>query len=575
MRIRTFLAASAILAFVLVSGANAQRPGLEGATATENERAASASGVFDVRKFGAVGDGVRLDTLAIQRAIDACAARGSGTVSVPAGKYLCGTLFLKSNVTLCLAANATILGSTNLADYATGIERCGFTQHSYIDKCLVYAAKAENVAIIGQGTIDGQGRSFPLAASNGAAGERPMLIRMASCKKVLIEGPTLQNAGSWCAHFLACDGVRVRGVSIWNRANGNNDGLDLMNTRNVLISDCTLMCEDDCICFQNVSDELPVQDIVITNCLMSTRWAAIRSGGDHRGGIRNVAVSNCVIRDTYGCGIKLQISGNATMENMAFSNIVMDKVSCPISLRLGNHHYNGERRDPAFPFGTMKNILFNNIRASMLDEAALKQAITAFYAAYPSKPHAIYPGEERQCISICGIPDHPVEGVTLSNIHVTYPGGGTRDDAARRTLPEWEDQYPEYFMWGVLPAYGLYARHAKGLSLNNIRFDLAGPDLRPAITCDDVEDLDLAHVRTTASAEAESLIRLRSTRDALVQGCRPLGQAGTFLRAEGHTCRDITLVGNDLHRTRKAVELADGTDVGSVKVRPDPSLRRE
>ena len=448
---------------------------------------------------------------------------------VPAGKYLCGTLFLKSNVTLHLAAKATILGSTNLADYATGIERCGFTQHSYIDKCLVYAAEAKNVAIVGQGTIDGQGRSFPLTAANGAAGERPMLMRMACCKKVLIEGPTLQNAGSWCAHFLACDGVRVRGVRIWNRANGNNDGLDLMNTRNVLISDCTLMCEDDCICFQNVSDELPVQDVVITNCLMSTRWAAIRSGGDHRGGIRNVAVSNCVIRDTYGCGIKLQISGNATMENMAFSNIVMNKVSCPISLRLGNHHYNGDERDPAFPFGTMRNILFNNIQANVLDEAALKQAITAFYAGYPSKPHAAYPGEERQCISICGIPGHAVEGVTLSNVHVTYPGGGTRDDAARRTLPELEDQYPEYFMWGVLPAYGLYARHAKGLSLNNVRFDLASPDLRPAITCDDVEDLDLAHMRAAANAEAEAMIRLQATREAFVQGCRPLGQAGAFL----------------------------------------------
>jgi hypothetical protein len=307
---------------------------------------------------------------------------------------------------------------------------------------------------------------------------------------------------------------------------------------------------------------------VITNCVMSTRWAAIRSGGAHRGGIRNVAVSNCVIRDTYGCGIKLQISGNGSLENMTFSNIVMENVSCPISLRLGNHHYNGEKRNPAFPFGTMRNLSFNNIRASVLSEAALKKAIASLYDAHSSTPRTAYPGEERQCISICGIPGHPIEGITLSDIHVTCPGGGTREEAARRDLPEMEDEYPEYFMWGVLPAYGLYARHAKGLSLDNVRFDLARPDARPAITCDDVEDLDLSHVRAAAAPEAESLIRLRSTRGAFVHGCRPLGAAGTFLRVEGRTSRDIVLGSNDLHLVRKAIETADGAEIQAVSQQP-------
>jgi hypothetical protein len=242
----------------------------------------------------------------------------------------------------------------------------------------------------------------------------------------------------------------------------------------------------------------------------------------------------------------------------------MENVSCPISLRLGNHHYNGEKRDPAFPFGTMRGILFNSIRASVLDEAALKTAIASLYTVNSSTPRTAYPGEERQCISICGIPGHPVEGVALSDVHVTYPGGGTREDSARRDLPELEDQYPEYFMWGVLPAYGLYARHAKGLSLNNVRFDLARPDARPAITCDDVEDLNVCDVRAAANPDTESLLRLRSTRDALIHGCRPLGKAGTFLRVEGRACRDITLHGNDLHRARKAVETADGADARAV-----------
>ncbi len=523
---------------------------------------------YNVRAFGATGDGVRLDTAAIQKAVDACSARGGGIVVVPPGKYLCGTLFLKSNVTLRLEAGATILGSTNPADYATGIERCGFTGFPQLDKCLVYAHRAENVAVSGRGAIDGQGWAFPLASPKGGAGERPMLLRLASCRNVSLEGVTLRNAGAWCAHFLGCDGVRVSGVTIHNRVNGNNDGIDLMNTRNVHISDCTLLCEDDCICFQAMSHDLPVENVVITNCLMSTRWAAIRSGGAHRGGIRNVAVSNCVIRDTYGCGVKLQISGNATMENMVFSNLVMENVSAPISLRFGNHHYNGETRDPAFPFGTMRNILFDNIRARVLDEAALRKAIPAFYAAYPWKPPPKpCPGEERQCISICGIPGHPVEGVTLRGIHVTCPGGGTKDDAARRDLPELEDQYPEYFMWGVLPAYGLYARHVRGLSLESVRFDLARPDLRPAVVCDDAEDVEIAGLRARASRESEPLIRLRATRGAFLRGCRPLGEAGTFARIEGERSRDVVLAGNDLHRAQRAVETADGADPASTTIK--------
>jgi parallel beta-helix repeat protein len=569
MNVRISTLVSAMVALSMASaaqGAEPQRP--QGA---EREDAPAGASVCDVRKFGAVGDGVRLDTGAIQKAVDACAAAGGGTVTVPPGKYLSGTVFLKSNVTLDLAAGAAILGSTNLADYATGIERCGFVLYPQLDKCLIYASQAENVAITGRGTIDGQGRAFPLVTPDGAPGERPMLLRLASCRNVSLEGVTLQNAGAWCAHFLGCDGVRVRGVTIHNRVNGNNDGIDLMNTRKVLISDCILMCEDDCVCFQNMSHDLPVQDIVITNCLLSTRWAAIRSGGSHRGGIRNVAVSNCVIRDTFGCGIKLQVSGNGTLENLTFSNIVMENVSCPISLRFGSHHYNGEKRDPSFPFGAMRNILFANIRASVPDEASLKKAIPSFYAAYPWKPPPQpCPGEERQCISICGIPGHPVEGVTLRGIHVTYPGGGTREDAERRELPELEEQYPEYFMWGVLPAYGLYARHVKGLSLESVQFDVARSDFRPAVVCDDAEDVDISGLRARGNLAAESLIRLRSTRDAFVHDCRLLGEAEIFLRAEGRECRQITLIGNALQGARRTVETAAGAEAGSVKTGERP-----
>ncbi|MGC8863261.1 MAG: glycoside hydrolase family 28 protein [Armatimonadota bacterium] len=233
--------------------------------------------LYDIRDFGAVGDGVTLNTAAIQRAIDACAANHGGTVIVPAGRFLTGTLRLKSNVTLRLETRAVLVGSTNLADYAVDIARCGFERERHIDKCLIYAENAENIAISGRGIIDGQGAAFKGQAEGSAGGERPMLTRCYRSRNILFEGVTLTNAGSWCSHFRECTDVRITGITIHNRVSWNNDGIDLMSTSRVRISHCTIICLDDAICFQNMSNEHPVEDIVITNCIMSTRWAAIRS----------------------------------------------------------------------------------------------------------------------------------------------------------------------------------------------------------------------------------------------------------------------------------------------------------
>lgn len=482
-----------------------------------------ANAIYNIRDFGAVGDGKTTDTTALQSAIDACHGNDGGAVLVPSGTYLIGTICLKSNVELCLASTSVLLGSTNVADYISSVQRCGFVTETCIDKCLIYAEDAENIAITGRGTIDGQGASFVRYKEDGSMSDRPMLIRFFNCRNVLFDNVTLKNAGAWCAHFRECSQVRVTGVTIQNRVNVNNDGIDLMSTSQVRISDCVIICNDDAICFQNMSDEKPVEDVVITNCIMSTRWAAIRSGGAHAGGIRNITVSNCVIRDTYGCGIKLQVSGNGSMENMAFSNIVMPGVSCPISLRFGNAHYNNETRNESHPWGGIRNIMFNNIWASVVDEATLRREVV-----FPE----LYPGEERQCMSICGIPDHPVENITLSDIHFIYPGGGTVEDAANLNPPEHEDDYPEYFMWGVLPAYGMYARHVKGMSLNNVRFDLRGRDSRPAIVCDDVDGIDVLGLRADLDPNVDVLIRTRDTRGLHLDHCKINGQEDARLYEE-------------------------------------------
>ncbi len=528
---------------------------------------ATSRSIYDVRNFGAVGDGVTLDTPAIQQAIDTCHAQGGGTVLVPTGNYLIGTLFLKSHVHMELASTAVMLGTTDLSLYARDIEPCGFVNAAQINKCLIYAEDAEGISLGGGGTIDGQGAAFPAATPDGQWGERPMLMRFVRCRRVTLTGLLLRNAGAWCTHFMRCSDVRVRGITIHNLAKFNNDGIDLMGTENVTISDCLITCEDDAICLQNMFDDAPVRNVVITNCIMSTRWSAIRSGGAHRGGIRDVTVSNCVIHDTYGCGIKLQISGNGTMENMTFSNIVMRNVSAPISLRFGNHHYNNEQRDARHPWGGMKNILFDNIRASICDEPTLRAGIAAHYP--PESAAQPNPGEERQCISICGIPGHPVEGVTLSDIHITYPGGGTAEDAARRNLPELEDQYPEYFMFGVLPAYGIYARHARGLTLDNVHLELNGADRRPAVFCDDVEGVHVSSLRAAGGHAGGALVCLCDTRDVCLQGLRPLSRVDALLQLEGAASGEVVMLNNDLHRCQQAVRYADGATPQAL-VEPTP-----
>ena len=152
----------------------------------------------------------------------------------------------------------------------------------------------------------------------------------------------------------------------------------------------------------------------------------------------------------------------------------------------------------------------------------------------------------------------------MSDIHITFPGGGTRAEADRREIPEMRDDYPEYFMFGVLPSYGLFARHVDGLTLNNVQFDLASPDMRPAIVCEDVEDLDISGFHAESSPEAESLIRLRQTRQTFIHGCRPTSDIGTFLRVEGKESSGITLKANDLLRAKSAVETAGGAKDGAV-----------
>jgi hypothetical protein len=482
---------------------------------------------ISVRDFGATGDGSTLDTTAIQTAIDTCASRDGGTVYFPPGRYLTGTILLKDNITLHLNPQAHLLGSTSLDDYP---------DHGNFS--LLYAEGVHHVGLSGTGYIDGQGTAFPFGsegfnfedesvAPSNQTFIRPLLIHLKNCTNININELTLQHSASWCCHIENCQEVRIDGVHLLNRANQNNDGFDLTLCEDVMISNCHVDCGDDAFALKEGGKR-----IVITNCIISTRWSAFRIGPEARGVFRDIAVSNCVIYNTYGSGIKIQEVEGGIMEDFLFDNIVMNNVTGPISLRLGGYLGWKNERKESLPIGVLRNIRFSNIRAKVADNA------------YPL-PHEVppFPGECKSCVNVTGVPGFFIENITFNGVHITFPGGGSQDDA-QRLVPELRDHYPEYHMFGILPAYGLYVRHAKGIVLDDVCFDVESSDRRPALVCEDVEDLEIDRFRATAKFISTDLIRLNHTHHAYIHGSRPLSLVENFIASTDSS--DIFLSGNDL-----------------------------
>ena len=511
--------------------------------------AANAAGPlhFEVRAFGATGDGQANDTGPIQQAIDACSQQGGGVVILDRGTFLTGTLVLRSHVELHLTSTAVLQGVSDLAQYRADPK----VVYKLLNQSLLFAENCDNVAITGSGTIDGQGKAF----RNGDKDPRPVLIRLRDCRNVRLDGFLVKNAASFGIHPIHCRQVRIEGLRIDSRVQPNSDGIDIDGCQDVFISNCNIHSGDDSIALKTIERGAPCRDIVITNCILSSDCAAIRVGPDAVENIERVCASNCVIRDTCLNGIKIQMSFGAVMRDMVFSNMVMDNVTGPISIRLAGWKLGAGNiwavfDDSNWEQGELRNILFENIRARVPADRI------------------------KSCISITGTPRTKPQGITFSNIDISFPGGGTAQEAARRKVPELERDYPECFIFGILPAYGLYAHHVQGLTLNNVRFRLEAADLRPALVCDDVQDLDLMGFRADGHPEAESLVRLQDTQSVLISGTRVLSPLGTFLRVEGERSQRILLNGNDLGLAGTTVSVGEKASPGAVSTDSERGTNR-
>ena len=504
--------------------------------------------IYSIRDFGAKGDGITLDTAPIQAAIDQCNRENGGTVLIPAGNFLVGTLELKSNVTLHLAAEARLLGSGNIEHYGAG----NGIPPSNGNIVLISAANAENITIQGPGTIDGNGAKFFSGrgdmtgpGQNSAQGysQRPHLLVFYRCRNVLLRDVFLNASAYHCTRILQCSRVRLDGVRIYNRVNLNNDGFHINSSEYVHIVNCDVVCQDDA-CAMFGSNKF----VTVTNCTFSTRWSVFRFGG---GEAENITISNCVIYDTYGCPIKMRCGARARFENIMFSNLIMKNVTGPISIGLDSTRRNSTAAQQK---GIVRNIVFNGIRATVVAEGT----------PHPDQPwpQKFRPGETRQCIVLNAVGDEFLEHISFQDVHVTYEGGGTAEESKREIPPI----AGEYFEIGTPPAYGIYARNVRGLTLSNIRLEVTKPDLRPAVVFENVSDATVNALAAQANTRADSLLRFDQTRDVLLTAMRVLTPAAAALKVTGSASASITVDGGDLSKSTRLLLRGDGATASAVKI---------
>ena len=441
----------------------------------------SHAAVFNVKDLGAVGNGIALDTVAVQKAIDSCSEAGGGVVRIPAGRFVIGTVQIKSNVTLSLDHGAELLGSQDMKDYPIDKLRPAREGNS---ECLLYAEDATNIRIEGLGVIDGRGTKeyFPKRSGPGGQDNRPRLIRFENCKNVTFSGLTYKRPAFWGIHLVDCKDVHFTGVTVRMKNNhSNNDGMDIDACENVLIENCDIESGDDGICLKSTKG--PCRNIVVRNCKVSSHTAGLKCGTSSSGGFIDLDVSNCYFVDCPMGGIKLQIVDGGRMENINISRIVMENVGSPIFIRLANrgriyteNTYTGTKllspeKSEGAGIGSIKGIKISDVVANVT---------LAPQGATPSSRRIPQAGP----IMIAGIPDHYVEDIVLENISISYPGGLEED--VKREVPEDVTRYPEQFFFGVLPAWGAYIRHAQNVEFNNVEMELRNPDKRQKIVLDDV-----------------------------------------------------------------------------------------
>lgn len=455
--------------------------------------------------FGIYSDGVTLNTRSIQFAIDYIHKQGGGRLVFDVGRFLTGSIHLRSNVTLHLLEGAVLLGVTNPPDY----DRKGLT-------ALILCHDQQNIGITGKGVIDGQGRQV---AKNVAAMVhkglikdlfrndrpeveiRPMLVYFRSCSNILISGVTFRNAAAWVQTYDQCKNLRVDSITVDSRAFWNNDGIDIVDCDSVIVSNSYIDSDDDGICLKSHDPTKVCQNVLVRNCTIRSSANGIKFGTASYGGFRNVRLINNKVFDTYRSAIALEAVDGGFLENVEADSLLVVNTGHGIFLRIGER-VSGKK-------GRLENIKISNIS---IEIAATKpDAGYEYEGPIEDMPRNISPA-----IIIAGLPGSYISNVTFSNIEIKHPGAGNPLFAnvpltELDSIPERPAAYPEFSMFRELPAWGIYIRHAKDIRFSNLRLSCAKKDYRTAIILDDTHNSTFTSTTIKEPDKKKALHQHKST----------------------------------------------------------------
>lgn len=504
----------------------------------------SGGGTCDVFDFGAKGDGKSLDTQPIQSAIDECSKNGGGKVYLHNGTFLSGTIYLKDNITLYFESGTVLLGSPNLNDYPSiKSNYLSYTGEFVTNKMLIYAEDVRNISIEGRGTIDGRGDDWvkgPYGFPSFSV--RPRIIHFRNCQNIRVTGITLFNSASWVQSYQSCENVVIDGITVDSRENkdvenpnrfyaarGRNcDGIDIIDSKLVRISNSYINSGDDAIVLKSLSPDDACRNITITNCIVSSHASGIKIGTETSGGFEDITVNNCVVFDTKGDAINVSTVDGAKVERINISNISIRNVKgTAIFIRLGargkSYQKTSERE-----FGMLSEVTIKNITGTDITSGC----------------------------SISGIGRAKLKNILIKDIDLEFDGGGAVEDLDN-IIPENDKAYPSSkAIQGSenLPSYGFFIRHANKIILDNIKLRFKVKDHRPAIFAEDVEDLRLNAVDASYTALTSSLLYLKNARDVTVSNFNILDTLQVLTKLDGEDFSNIVIRDNQLRKVRDIVE---------------------
>lgn len=481
--------------------------------------------IYNITSYGAVADGKTDNTQAIQKAMNTASESGGGMVLVPKGNFVTGVLHLRSNVNLHFEKGAALLATTKRIDY--GPQKAS---------ALIVATDLEHIAITGAGTIDGRGEALlediyrmlragtlkdsewqtynPWHQKRPEEDNRPHLMDFKNCKNVTIKNITIKNGLCWIQDYRDCRDMVIDSIKVESNTFLNNDGIDLVDCQNVKLSNSFFNVADDGICLKSHNPKSACENIEVYNCRVRSSASAVKLGTASHGGFKKIKIHDIEVYDTYRSAIAIETVDGGLIEDIDVRNINARNTGNAIFLRIGKRNKNAEP-------GILRRVYLGNIKVQV--PAGKPDKGYNMEGPIVRTKHNVFPS------SIAGIPGHDVEDVTLENIDITYEGTVSKtypkfNISNLNNIPEAIGDYPEFSMFGDLPAWGFYARHANGVVFKNVKLSYQKNDLRKAAIFDDVKNLNIGSLSINKT-QATPAVVINNSPAAKVGSIKVAGKA--------------------------------------------------